>query len=171
MPYQSSQRSFSRSRGGRTGFKKRQRYEWRSVAANLSTTGLSTGQQVLLTHTDLDDLTEPTLVRTRGSLLLSVPALSGTVQFILALMVVQLDELGNPPAVNAFDQELASYFWVHFGALVDFGGGNRFYRVEVDSKAMRRIEGDEGVVAFVQQISGPEVVTYNLQLRILFRQV
>ncbi len=112
------------------------------------------------------------MVRTRGTLLLSVAALAGVTEFVVALAVVQLDELGNPPAVNAFDQERGSYFWFHAGILTDFGGGNRYYRVEIDAKAKRRIEGDEGIVVFVQQFTnGVDTTFYNLTGRFLLQQV
>ncbi len=162
--------SFRRS-AGRVGLSRRKRYSWRVFGANLTTVGLGTGQLVLLNQGDLSELTEPTLIRTRGTLTLSTDSLAGVQQFVVALAVVQLDELGNPPAVNAFDQERGSYFWFHAGTLQDYGGGHRYYRVEIDAKAKRRIEGDEGVVLYVQQITGSSFVDYRLMGRILLQQV
>ncbi len=164
-------RSF-RSTGARPGFRPRRRYEWFSSAANQDVTGpTGTGQTVLLNQTDLTDLTEPTLKRVRGNLLLSVAPLSSEVTFALGLMIVQLDELGNPPAVNAWDQDQASWLWYHFGTLIDFGGGHRYYRVEVDSKSQRRVESEEGLVLFSQAFNGTGQVFINFQGRYLFEQV
>ncbi len=167
-----SQGSGFRRSVSRVGSSRRKRYSWRVFGGNLSTTGLSTAQVVLLNQGDLSELTEPTLIRTRGTLLLATDPVSALSQFVVALAVVQLDELGNPPAVNAFDQERGSYFWFHAGTISDFGGGHRYYRVEIDAKAKRRIEGDEGVVLYVQQFTGGATsVYYYATGRFLLQQV
>ncbi len=166
-----SQPSSFRRSGARGGFSRRKRYSWRVFGANLQTAGTTTNQVVLLNQGDLSELTEPTLIRTRGTLQLNVESLASTTQFVVALAVVQLDELGNPPAVNAFDQERGSYFWFHAGSLEDFGGGHRYYRVEIDAKAKRRVEGDEGIVLFVQQFTGAPTTTYRMVGRFLLQQV
>ncbi len=168
---QSRPSSFRRS-AGRAGFSRRKRYAWRTHGANLATAGANTtGQVVLLNQGDLSDLTEPTLIRVRGTFLVSVGASVGQQQFMAALMVVQLDELGNPPAVNVFDQERGSYLWVHMGMIEDYGGGHRYYRVEIDSRAKRRVEGDEGLVFFVQQYIGAAGIDLRLAARTLLQQV
>ncbi len=166
------QRRSFRSTGLRTGFRPRRRYEWFSSAAAQTLAGTpATAQTVLLNQTDLTDLTEPTLKRTRGSLLISVPALAPNTTIAMGLMIVQLDELGNPPAVDAWNQDQASWLWYHFVSLEDFGGGHRYERIEVDSKSQRRVETEEGLVLFSQVFSGDATVELRFQGRYLFEQV
>ncbi len=161
----------SRSRARPAGFSRRKRYGWSNAAVQLSTTGLATTQSVLLNQGDLGDYTEPTLVRVRGELTTFAPAVGSGAFYWCALMVVQLDELGNPPAVNIFDQERSSLLWAYEGWITDFGSGHRYTRVEVDAKSKRRIEGDEGLVFFAQQITAAVTLTYNFACRILVQQV
>ncbi len=166
------QRRSFRGTGGRTGFKPRRRFEWFSAAAFQQLQGSgATAQTVLLNQTDTTDLTEPTLKRVRGNLLLYVDALAPATTIAIGLMVVQLDELGNPPAVNAFDQDQASWLWYQFATLLDFGGGHRYVRFEVDSKSQRKLESEQGLVLFSQAFSGSASVFINFQGRYLFEQV
>ena len=166
------QRRSFRGAPARTGFRPRRRYEWLSSASFQSPTGPGgTSQTVLLNQTELTDMTEPTLKRVRGSLLVNCDALAAVGTFAIGLMVVQLDELGNPPAVNAFDQDQSSWLWYHFGSIADFGSGHRYYRIEVDSKSQRRVESDEGLCLFSQVFIGAVTVYLNFQGRYLFEQV
>ncbi len=169
--FQRSRNSSSRSLARRPAYSRRKRYGWFNSSANLTTTGLATNQVVLLNQGDLGDYTEPTLVRSRGEVVVSVPAVASGSYFWIAMMVVQLDELGNPPLVNIFDQERSSLFWAYEGWVEDFGGGHRYVRIDVDSKSKRRIEGDEGVVLYVQQITGGTTLTFRYAGRFLVQQV
>ncbi len=157
--------------GSRVAFRPRRRYEWFSSAATQNPAPGGTGTTVLLNQTDITDLTEPTLKRVRGSLLVAADAVTAATSLAIGLMVVQLDELGNPPQVNAWDQEGSSYLWFHFVVIADFGGGHRYERIEVDSKAQRRIESDEGLVLFSQNYAGSATPTVFFQGRYLLEQV
>jgi hypothetical protein len=62
--------------------------------------------------------------------------------------------------------------------ITDFGGGNRFFRIEIDSKAMRRIQsGAAGgaasrknvIVAFENDINSAQQVFVTLTVHTLVR--
>ncbi len=167
MPPRPSYRSTGMQRASR----RRHRYEWLAAAASQVMTPGATTQTVLLNQTDLTDLTEPTLKRLRGSLLVSLAALAPGTFFALGVTAVQLDEVGNPPAMSAWDQDNASWLWYHLGYLEDFGGGQRYYRMEVDSKAQRKLEGDYGLVLFGQNFSGTATIDVRFMGRFLVEQV
>jgi hypothetical protein len=94
----------------------------------------------LLGEAELSDLGgEPTLLRTRGELYLTVEALAGQSYLTVGLAVVDVSPIGTPALVNPFEQP-DDWFWWQSVTISDTGGGNRFYRIEIDSKAMRRIQ-------------------------------
>ncbi len=169
--FSNRQRNTSRSRARPAGLSRRKRYGWSNMAAFLTQTGLGAQGTVLLNQGDLGDYTEPTLVRVRGELVVSVPALSPGSFYWAAMMVVQLDETGTPPGVNIFDQERSSLLWAYEGWAFDFGGGHRYTRIEIDAKSKRRIEGDEGLVFFIQTITAGTTVEFRFAARSLVQQV
>ncbi len=113
------------------------------LASRIYATDLSIGdvnQGIILGEAELADLgAEPTLLRTRGELYVSVPATGlGLTYLTVGLGVVDVSPLGTPPLLNPFSQPDDWYWWQSV-SLVDVGGGQRWIRIEIDSKAMRRI--------------------------------
>ncbi len=127
----------AQARGG----SRRSRDAWiasRIYAAPLAPGALNQG--ILLGEAELSDLGgEPTLLRTRGELVAWVAAAAGVSYLTIGLAVVDVSPIGAPPAVNPFEQP-DDWFWWQSVTLEDYGGGNRSYRIEIDSKAMRRIQ-------------------------------
>jgi hypothetical protein len=94
----------------------------------------------LLGENELSDLGgEPTLLRTRGELFLAVDSLAATSYLTVGLAVIDVSPIGATPAVNPFEQP-DDWFWWQSISLSDLGGGERYHRLEIDSKAMRRIQ-------------------------------
>ncbi len=126
----------ARARGG----SRRSRDAW--IASRIFNASLAVGalnQGILLGEAELSDLGgEPTLIRTRGEILIAVESLSGAVYLTVGLAVVDVSPTGTPPAVNPFEQPDDWYWWQSV-TLADYGSGQRYHRIEIDSKAMRRI--------------------------------
>jgi hypothetical protein len=122
------------------GASRRSRDAW--IASRIYESNLAIGalnQGILLGEPELSDLGgEPTLIRTRGELLVAVAPVSGFSYLTVGLAVVDVSPTGTPPAVNPFEQPDDWYWWQSV-TLADFGGGHRYHRIEIDSKAMRRI--------------------------------
>ncbi len=165
----------AQARGG----SRRSRDAW--IASRIYDAPIAAGalnQGILLGEAELSDLGgEPTLLRTRGELLVAVQALAGVTYLTVGLAVVDVSPIGAPPAVNPFEQP-DDWFWWHSVTLADFGGGQRFHRIEIDSRAMRRIQsGAAGgaasrknvIVAFENDVNSAAAVFVSLTVHTLLR--
>jgi hypothetical protein len=89
------------------------------------------------------DLTNPTIIRVRGHLEIAVSALQISTYWAAGLIMVENNALilgGWPDPISDLD---ADWFWHASGLGIDYGGGHRFQRFIIDSKAMRKIDADQ----------------------------
>jgi hypothetical protein len=71
-----------------------------------------------------------------------------------------------------FDMD-ADWFWFASGFITDYGGGHRFQRFVIDSKAMRKIDADQESpqLIFSNSVASASAINYTFLARSLWQQV
>ncbi len=146
------------------------RYEWKT--AHLGQTGVAPGTAITgVIFPPATFATEVTQMRLRGRAELNVGALTGPSYFFWGLMWLTPDGLGGTPLLNPFDQPDASWLYFSCGTLNDYGGGHRYLREEVDSKAMRKVNSEMALVYSVANLSlSAAAIGFSVDFRVLVKE-
>jgi hypothetical protein len=151
----------------------RSKTKWLATETPSSTVSASgTTISVLLNPSNLSEMTEPTLVRTRGWFEASVGAGAGNAYFTVGIAAVAFPAAGSPVPPNPFEQPEDWLWWSKPAVLVDYGSGQRYIRLEIDGRAGRRFEtGTTGLVLVVDNSPlSVATVEYHCGLHLLFKQ-
>ncbi len=138
----------------------------------------------VVSEAQLENAPNPTLVRIRGSILVSLTASAaspGRVLAVLGIKVIQAAAAAAAAPALPFTDIGSDWIWwttvplfLASGTVGSPGGDGLTtnHRVEVDSKAMRKIKGNE-VIAFVSQnVVLTSTQTFDVQgaLRVLLKR-
>ena len=171
-----------RERFQRTGVSKRRQTDWSvgpSGALELTATGAG-----LFSNTAVADRAGETIVRTRGELLVYMSSVTGALDgaiFAAGLCIVSENAAGI--GVTAVPHPLTDiswdgWFWYYTGQIeaagdvteAQFQGqlGAMAVRLEIDSKAMRKVKETDVIIGVVEIIeSGTVAIQFRLNTRIL----
>ncbi len=161
---------------GRANRGRRTDYEW--SGGNFSAAEASGGSSV----GTLVTINVPgTLMRIRGNVLVSIDGPTDGDKVIAAMGIILVTEealaagasaIANPGDINDLD---APWIWHQFlplqsQAIVSTSAGQQFMRVEMDSKAMRKVKPTQSLVFRTANValSGTPAVDYTAAARILF---
>lgn len=135
---------------------------WEGVNVNHTVTTGASIVSAVVTEAQLEQAPNPTLVRIRGFVLVimtSSAATPGNCLAVLGIKVVQAAALAGTAVAVPFTDIGSDWVWWTTVALNLTGGSvaapnsdgrSIVHRVDIDSKAMRKIKGNE-VLAFVSQ--------------------
>ena len=166
------------------GYRKRQRVEWgiskntseNTVGANSVNVQTASTSLLLL----LDQMTSPTIVRTRGEiLLLSVGAdntvcLVGMGYAIVSSVAASVGPSAVPAPIAESDYSWLWHTFVHLKqqAVSDVNGATvSVARIVIDSRAMRKVLSTEEEPVFVVETQGTGNVSFMVSIRVLVKEV
>ena len=168
------------SRGFRNRSQSRRRTEWFQGVGGVTVVTSSTSQAQLLGAGVITTFGEETLGRTRGlfeAQVVGAPASDGDGYFgAVGIGVVSspaytagIGSVPTPVTEMGWDGWLWHHFFsVHTSVAAEAAGPGRHHRVEIDSKAMRKVQTDQTIFAAVESFEqGTAVVHFFLDTRIL----
>ncbi len=157
---------------------------WEGAKIDMTvTTGASISQPVV-TEALLETVPNPTLVRIRGSLLIIMTASAATPGACLAVIgikVVSGAALAGASISLPFTDIGSDWVWWQAIPMNLTGGSvaapnsdgrSIVHRVDIDSKAMRKIKGNEVLVLVSQNVVGVSTQTFDVDgsMRVLFKR-
>ena len=157
---------------------------WEGAGLNLTVTTGASVSATVVSEAQLEQVPNPTLVRIRGSLLVLVTAAAATPSSCVAFLgikVVQAAALAaGAPAVPFTDIGSDWVWWQAVGmnlaggtvAAPNSDGSTIVHRVEIDSKAMRKIKGNEVLVFVAQNVVATSTQTFDVDggMRVLLKR-
>jgi hypothetical protein len=109
----------------------------------------------------------------RGHLHLDVGVQVGTAYWAAGLIMLENNAILAGAWPDPITDQDADWFWHASGLLADYGGGHRYVRHVIDSKAMRKIDADQyqPVLLVSNSAGSAPPVSYNFSARSLWQQV
>jgi len=148
-------------------------------------TGASVAQEIV-SEAILEGVPNPTLVRTRGELLLQVSATGATLtNGVIGLGLIVVNAAAFAAGVTSLPSPMteagSDWLWHHiaaFGTTAAFANpydqaiGNVVDRVRLDGKAMRKVDSNQLVVLVVENLAQTSTITVVINgfIRVLFKK-
>ncbi len=158
---------------------------WEGAGINLSVTTGTTGFQTIVSEALLENSPNPTLVRIRGSILVmlnSSAASPGACLAVCGIKVVQAAALAASAPAAPFTDIGSDWIWWTTVAINLAAGGSAgspnvdgqtvMQRIVIDSKAMRKIKGNEVLVFMAENVVVTSTQTFDVDgaMRVLFKR-
>jgi len=170
------------------GFKRRQRVEWgfskNTDFKSLGTNDVNLQRASVNFQNAIEEMTSPTLIRCRGDLVVrtvgGTVTNSGLVAAGIAVVSVRAADAGSTAVPRPVDEGEFSWLWHKFMYMQHLSNADTLapvvsvIRIEVDSRAMRKILSKEEEVVFIIQsdaLQGTITYEFAINIRFLLKEV
>ena len=158
---------------------------WQAAAFNMSATTGASVVSTIVTEAALENTPSSTLIRIRGQLLCTVissAAVPSSTHVAIGIKLVSAAALAGVAVPSPFADEGSDWIWWNIVPLVLLTGGsvaspngdglNSNARIEIDSKAMRKVTQNEVLVIVAENVVSESTTTVGIDggVRVLFKR-